>query len=80
MTRDMIKAAALRELAKHGKTFRDGQDERGGYLAAALGRVSLAYDLWVDRGREASAELLIDAALDAVDAIHATAAGKAGAP
>ena len=73
MTRDTIKAAALRELAKHG------HDEIGGHLAAALGRVSLAYDLWVDRGREASAELLIDAALDAVDVIHATAAGKAGA-
>jgi hypothetical protein len=72
MTRDTIKAAALRELAKHG------HDEIGGSLAAALGRVSLAYDLWVDRGRKASAELLIDAALDAVDAIHATAAGKAG--
>jgi len=68
MTRDTIKAAALRELAMH-----DGEDERGGQLAAALGRVSLAYDLWVDRGREASAELLIDAALDAVDLMHASA-------
>lgn len=68
MSRDTIRAAALRELAKH-----DGQDERGGQLAAALGRVSLAYDLWVDRGRAAAAELLVDAALDAVDLMHTTA-------
>ena len=73
MSRDTIKAAAMRQLAKH-----DGENERGGHLAAALGRVSLAYDLWVDRGREASAELLIDAALDAVDLMN-EAAGQGGA-
>lgn len=73
MRRDQIKAVAIKHLLKH-----DGQNERGGHLAAALGRVSLAYDLWVDRGREASAALLIDAALDAVELMH-EAAGTGGA-
>lgn len=78
MSREIIKAAALKQLARHRDTFRRGEDERGGQLAAALGRVSLAYDLWVDRGREASAELLIDAALDAVEMMQ-QAAGQGGA-
>ena len=69
MSRDQIKAAAVKHLLKH-----DGQNERGGHIGAALARVSLAYDLWVDRGREASAELLIDAALDAMDVMQKAAA------
>ena len=73
MSRDRIKAVAIKQLLKH-----DGQNERGGHIGAALARVSLAYDLWVDRGREASAELLIDAALDAMDVMQ-KAAGTGGA-
>ena len=73
MSRDRIKAVAIKQLLKH-----DGKNERGGHIGAALARVSLAYDLWVDRGREASAELLIDAALDAMDAMQ-KAAGTGGA-
>jgi predicted ATPase len=73
MSRDEIKAVAIKQLLKH-----DGQNERGGHIGAALARVSLAYDLWVDRGREASAELLIDAALDAMDVMQ-QAAGTGGA-
>ena len=73
MSRDQIKAVAIKHLLKH-----DGQNERGGHIGAALARVSLAYDLWVDRGREASAELLIDAALDAMDVMQ-KAAGTGGA-
>lgn len=73
MSRDQIRAVAIKHLLKH-----DGQNERGGHIGAALARVSLAYDLWVDRGREASAELLIDAALDAMDVMQ-KAAGTGGA-
>jgi hypothetical protein len=69
MSRDRIKAVAIKQLLKH-----DGQNERGGHIGAALARVSLAYDLWVDRGRDASAELLIDAALDAMDVMQKAAA------
>jgi hypothetical protein len=69
MSRDQIRAVAIKHLLKH-----DGQNERGGHIGAALARVSLAYDLWVDRGRDASAELLIDAALDAMDVMQKAAA------
>lgn len=69
MSRDQIRAVAIKQLLKH-----DGQNERGGHIGAALARVSLAYDLWVDRGRDASAELLIDAALDAMDVMQQAAA------
>lgn len=73
MSRDTMRAAAIRELMR-----RDDKNEQGGELAAALGRVSLAYDLWVERGREASAELLVDAALDAAELIY-VAGGQGGA-
>jgi hypothetical protein len=68
MSRDLIKSAALKQLMEH-----DGHNECGGELGAALARVSLAYDLWVERGRVASAELLIDAALDAADMMRDSA-------
>lgn len=72
MSRDTMRTAAVMELMG-----RHENDEQGGQLAAALGRVSLAYDLWIGQRREALAELLIDAALDAAELIH-VAAGQGG--
>jgi hypothetical protein len=64
ITRAHLRQRALEQLRCHS------EDERGGQLPAALGRITLAYDLWSSQRRQQAAELLIDAVLDVVDLLE----------
>jgi hypothetical protein len=65
MSRTELRQRALELLRGH----RD-DDEAGGHLPAALGRITLAYDLWAAQRRHQAAELLIDAVLDVVELLE----------
>jgi hypothetical protein len=62
--------ATLRQLALDQLCDHDEHDERRGHLPAALGRITLAYDLWTAQRRHQAAELLVDAVLDVVDLLE----------
>ena len=65
-----ITRAALRQRAMDQLRDHSDEDESGGHLPAALGRITLAYDLWSSQRRHQAAELLIDAVLDVVDLLE----------
>jgi hypothetical protein len=72
ISRAQLRQRALEQLRGHS------EDERGGQLPAALGRITLAYDLWSSQRRRQAAELLIDAVLDVVEMLERPK-GKGGA-
>jgi hypothetical protein len=74
MTRTELRRLALDQLRDH-----DESDEQGGQLAAALGRITLAYDLWTGQRRQQAAELMIDAVLDVVDLLEQAQRAAGGA-
>jgi hypothetical protein len=71
MSRTELRQRALEQLRGH----RD-DDECGGQLPAALGRITLAYDLWTAQRRQQAAELLVDAVLDVVELLERPKAGR----
>jgi hypothetical protein len=65
MSRTELRQRALEQLRGHSE-----DSERGGHLPAALGRITLAYDLWTAQRRQQAAELLVDAVLDVVELLE----------